>query len=73
MDITITAKVRKSERHASGYYIFVVVNGAVKQPGRNFYKSTHGAISNVNRLAEEHASDMRKFGNHVTLELAGTQ
>jgi hypothetical protein len=68
-DITITAKISPDDRF-NGFRVYLLVNGKVHQPQRNFRKTERGAVNLVNECANEIASDMRKFGNRVTINFA---
>ena len=65
MQIVITPQIRKSDRHAKGYYVAMSTNGTMSQPIHNFRKSLNGALRLINECATDKADALRKFGNEV--------
>lgn len=65
MNIVITPQIRKSDRHAKGYYVALSTNGAMSQPMHNFRKSYNGALRLITECVNTKAETLRKFGNNV--------
>ena len=65
MQIVITPQIRKSDRHAKGYYVAMSTNGTTSHPIHNFRNSLTGAHRSIHDYATEEADALTTDGNEV--------